>query len=188
MGILKVAHLGHPVLRQQAAKVDPAELAGSDLQRFLDDMVETMREYDGIGLAAPQVHLSKQIAVIDGGLLDDEPGVPEIARGLLFLVNPVLHVKKQRRFLMWEGCLSVPGLRGRVPRIRELEVESLDRHGKPIRFQAEGYFAGVVQHETDHLGGKVYLDRMPDLGTLSYLKEYRRYRDKESDALDETVD
>jgi len=188
MAILKVAHLGHPVLRKQAAKVDPMELAGADLQRFLDDMIETMREYDGIGLAAPQVHLSKQIAVIDGGLLDDEPKLPEIARGLFFLVNPVLHVKKERRFPMWEGCLSVPGFRGRVPRIREIEVEALDRSGKPIRFQAQDYFAGVVQHEVDHLAGKVYLDRMPDLSTLSYLKEYRRYMDKDSDALDESVD
>lgn len=188
MAILKVAHLGHPVVRQQAAKVDPAELASADLQRFLDDMVETMREYDGIGLAAPQVHASKQIAVIEGKLLEDEPDIPEIARELLFLVNPVLHVKKERRFLMWEGCLSVPGFRGRVPRIRELEVEALDRAGKPIRFAAQGYFAGVVQHEVDHLGGKVYLDRMADLSTLTYLKEYRRYWDQKSDALDEQVD
>jgi len=188
MGILKVAHLGHPVVRKQAAKVDLAELASADLQRFLDDMVDTMREYDGIGLAAPQVHVSKQIAVIEGELLKDEKDIPEIARTLLFLVNPVLKPKKEKRFQMWEGCLSVPGLRGRVPRIRELDVEAFDREGKPIRFTAVGYFAGVVQHEVDHLGGKVYLDRMADLSTLTYLKEYRHHWDKNSDALDEVVD
>jgi len=188
MAILKVAHLGHPVLRQQAAKLDPAVLTRDDMQRFLDDMVETMREYDGIGLAAPQVHASQQIAVIDGALLADEPDVPAMARQLLFLVNPVLRAPKQRRFLMWEGCLSVPGFRGKVPRLRELEVEALDRRGQPIHFAAKGYFAGVVQHEVDHLGGKVYLDRMQDLSTLAYLKEYRRYCDKESTALDEIVE
>jgi peptide deformylase len=188
VSILKVAHLGHPVVRQQAAKVDPAELASTELQRLLDDMVETMREYDGIGLAAPQVHVSKQIAVIEGKLLDDEPDVPEIARTLLFLVNPVLHVKKEKRFTMWEGCLSAPGLRGLVPRLRELQVESLDRTGKPIRFAATGYFAGVVQHECDHLAGMVYLDRMSDLRTLSYLREYRHHWDKDADTIDEVVD
>jgi peptide deformylase len=188
MAILKVAHLGHPVVRKVAAKVDPAALTGADMQRFLDDMVETMREYEGIGLAAPQVHVLQQIAVIDGALLDDEPDVPEVARGLFFLVNPVLHTPKQRRFQMWEGCLSVPGFRGKVPRIKELEVEAWDRHGKPLRFAAKGYFAGVVQHEVDHLSGKVYLDRMQDLSTLAYLKEYRRYYDKESAALDEIVE
>jgi peptide deformylase len=188
MAILKVAHLGNPVVRKQAALVDPAELERAEMQRFLDDMVDTMREYDGIGLAAPQVHVAKQIAVIEGEMLKDEPNIPPIARSVLFLVNPVLTVKKEKRFTMWEGCLSVPGLRGRVPRIRALDVEALDRHGQRIRFTAEGYFAGVVQHECDHLAGKVYLDRMGDLATLTYLKEYRRYCEKDSEALDEVVD
>jgi peptide deformylase len=188
MAILKVAHLGNPVVRKTAAKVDPAELSTPDMQRFLDDMVDTMREYDGIGLAAPQVHVSKQITVIEGEMLKDDKDVPEIAKTLLFLVNPVLKVKKEKRFNMWEGCLSAPGLRGKVPRIRELDVEALDRHGQQIRFTAIGYFAGVVQHECDHLAGKVYLDRMADLTTLCYLKEYRHHWDHDSDAIDEPVD
>jgi len=187
MAILKVAHLGNPVVRKQAAKVDPADLAKPELQRFLDDMVDTMREYDGIGLAAPQVHVSQQIVVIEGEMLDDEPSVPEAARKLLHLVNPVIRTKSDKRYLMWEGCLSVPGLRGKVPRIKELELEALDRDGKPVRLKAEGYFAGVIQHELDHLAGKVYLDRLPDLSTLTYLKEFRHYWEKDSDALDEPV-
>lgn len=187
MAILKVAHLGHPVLRQQAVEVDPAELASPDLQRFLDDMVETMREYDGIGLAAPQVHVSKQIAVIDGTLLEDEKPVPDAARRLLVLVNPVVRFEGDRRYTMWEGCLSVPGLRGRVPRMRELELEALDRNGKPVRFAAEEYFAGVVQHELDHLQGKVYLDRMADLSTLTYLKEFRHHWERDAEGGDEPV-
>ena len=187
MSILKVAHLGHPVLRKVSAQVDPSELSSPDLQRFLDDMVDTMREYDGIGLAAPQVHVSKQLVVIDGELLGDDPKVPEVARQLLVLVNPVMRPKTDKRHRMCEGCLSVPGLRGRTQRIRELDVEALDREGRPVRFTAQGYFAGVIQHELDHLAGKVYLDRMQDLSTLAYLKEFRHFWQKDSDAEDELV-
>jgi peptide deformylase len=187
VAILKVANLGHPVLRKVAAKVDPAELAKPDMQRFIDDMVETMREYDGIGLAAPQVHVSKQLAVIDGDQLADDPKVPDVGRRLLVLVNPTLRPRADKRFVHWEGCLSVPGLRGRVVRVRELDVEALDRDGKPLRFEAQGYFAAVVQHESDHLAGKVYLDRMADLTTLAYLREYRHHWHGEPEALDEPV-
>lgn len=187
MAILKVANLGHPVLRQTAAKVDPAELRGAAMQRLIDDMIETMREYDGIGLAAPQVHVSRQLAVIDGEQLRDDPKVPEVARRLLVVVNPVLRPRADKRFLHWEGCLSVPGLRGRVARVRELDVESLDRDGGPQRFVAEGFLAAVVQHEADHLAGKVYLDRMTDLTALAYLREYRRHWHGEAEAIDEPV-
>jgi len=187
MAILKVAHLGNPVLRKIAAKVDPAALAAPDMQRFLDDMVDTMREYDGIGLAAPQVHVSQQIAVIEGRLLGDDPKLPDLARDLLFIVNPVVQVRSERSVAGDEGCLSVPGLRGKVMRAREVDVEAFDRHGRMQRFTATGWFARVIQHEVDHLGGKVYLDRMKDLTTLTYLKEYRHFRDKESDDLDEPM-
>jgi peptide deformylase len=187
MAILKVSHLGNPVLRKTAAQVDPAELETPELQRFLDDMVDTMREYDGIGLAAPQVHASRQIAVIDGELLHDDPKVPEAAKQLLVLVNPVMRFTSPKRHLMWEGCLSVPGLRARVPRQRELELEALDRHGQPLHLAATGYFAGVIQHELDHLAGKVYLDRLPDLSTLTYLKEFKHFWVEDSDADDELV-
>lgn len=187
MGILKVANLGHPVLRKTAAKVDPAELRGTEMQRLIDDMVETMHAYDGIGLAAPQVHVSKQLAVIDGDQLQDDPKVPEVARRLLVIVNPVLKPRTDKRFVHWEGCLSVPGLRGRVQRVRDLDVESLDRDGRVQRFEAQGFFAAVVQHEADHLAGKVYLDRMSDLTTLSYLREFRHHWRGDPDAIDEPV-
>jgi peptide deformylase len=88
---------------------------------------------------------------------------------------------------MWEGCLSVPGLRGKVPRLRDIEVEALDRAGKPVRLAAQRFFAGVLQHELDHLAGKVYLDRMAGLSTLAYLREYRHHWDKDSDAVDEPI-
>ena len=185
MAILKVSHLGHPVLRKTSAKIDPAQLGSPEMQRLIDDMIETMREYDGVGLAAPQVHVSKQLAVINGELMDDDDKVPEVARRVFTLVNPVVRIKVERRFVHWEGCLSVPGLRGKVPRMKELEVEALDRDGNLFRFVAQGFLAAVVQHETDHLGGKVYLDRMPDLTTLTYLKEYRHHVDAEDDSEDE---
>src|SRR5262249_26668707 len=124
VAILKVAHLGNPVLRRTAAKVDPAELAGDAMQRFIDDLIETMHEYDGVGLAAPQVHVSKQLGVIHGESLADDPGAPEGAKRLLVLVNPVVRFRGDKTFVHWEGCLSVPGMRGRVPRRRELEVEA----------------------------------------------------------------
>ena len=187
MAILKAVHLGHPVLRKVSARVDPAELARPEMQRFLDDMADTMREYDGIGLAAPQVHVSRQIALIDGELLREDPKTPEIARQLLVLINPRLRFETERRFLHWEGCLSVPGLRGRTPRVRELEVEALDRAGQPLQFHAVGYLAAVVQHELDHLSGKVFLDRMQDLSTLTYLKEFKHFWVEDSDAEDELV-
>ncbi len=185
MAILKVSHLGHPVLRKTAAKIDPAQLGTAEMQRLIDDMIETMREYDGIGLAAPQVHVSQQLAVINGELMGDDDKVPEILRRVFTLVNPVVRFKVERKFVHWEGCLSVPGLRGKVPRVKELEVEALGRDGNPLRFVAHGYLAAVVQHETDHLGGRVYLDRMPDLRTLTYLKEYRHHVDTEDDSEDE---
>ena len=187
MAILKCSHLGNPVLRRVTAKVDPAELATPAMQRLIDDMFETMREYDGVGLAAPQVHVSKQLAVIDGELLDDDPKVPAAAKKLFVVVNPVVRPKGDKKFTHWEGCLSVPGFRGRVPRFRDVELEALDRDGKPYRMTASGYFAAVVQHENDHLGGKVYLDRMPDLTMLAYLKEWRHHWEGDDESLDEPV-
>lgn len=187
MSILKVAHLGNPVLRQKAEAVKESALRSTSVQRFLDDMVETMREYDGIGLAAPQVHVSQRLVVIEGEVLQDDPDVPKAAKQLLILVNPVLRPRGKAPMTMWEGCLSIPGLRGRTRRHRRVEVEALDRHGNPLRLAATGYFAGVLQHELDHLAGRVYLEAMPDLTTLSYLKEYRHFRDADSDAIDEIV-
>ncbi len=172
MSILKVSHLGHPVLRQKAKPLTPEFLVLPSTQTLIDNMIETMIEYNGVGLAAPQIHESLLLAVIES----------EGSRGaipLTVIVNPTvsfLKGKAEDNFEVdWEGCLSVPSFRGRVPRQRKLKVESLDRNGKPQNFVAEGFFARVVQHEYDHLMGHVYLDRMPDLTTLTHLEEWRRY-------------
>jgi peptide deformylase len=168
MSILKVSRLGHPVLRKEARQLSPKELATPSIQKLIDDMMETMVEYYGVGLAAPQVHESLSIAVIEShGPRGDIP--------MTVLVNPEVTVLDENFVDDWEGCLSIPDFRGRVPRWQKLQVEALDRKGKRFQFVAEGFFARVVQHEFDHLRGKVYLDRMPDLKTLSHFAEFQRY-------------
>ena len=172
--ILKVSRLGHPVLRRKAAAVNPKQMGAEGFQSFLEDLIETMHEYDGVGIAAPQVHLSAQIAVIEAGRNVRYPKAPKIP--LTVLVNPRLKpVRSKGKQDDWEGCLSVEGLRGRVPRWKCVDVSAYNRKGQKIRFRAEGFFARVVQHEWDHLQGRVFLDRMPNLLTLSHLIEYSRY-------------
>ena len=173
MPILKVSRLGHPVLRKPSEAVPKESITSSAMQAFLRDMVETMREYDGVGLAAPQVHVGKQIAVIEvheNPRYRKAPSVP-----LTYLINPKITAYGQEQLEDWEGCLSIDGFRGKVPRAAWVDVEALNEQGKPVKFRAEGFFARVVQHECDHLAGKVYLDRMPNLHTLTHLQEFARY-------------
>ena len=171
--ILKTSKLGHPVLRQVAAEIGKDELADPATQRLIDDMIETMHEYDGVGLAAPQVHVSKQLAVIEAHANARYPDAPDLPR--LVLVNPVFTFKSEELQEGWEGCLSVEGFRGLVPRAQRVAIEYTDRHGQPMQLETGGFLAVVIQHELDHLAGKVYLDRMPDLATLTHLKEFERF-------------
>ena len=168
MSILKVSRLGHPVLRMESKRVSPETLASPVIQTLIDNMMETMVEYYGVGLAAPQVHESLAIAVIEShGARGDIP--------MTVIVNPEVTVLDEELIEDWEGCLSIPDFRGRVPRWRKLRVDALDRKGRKIQITAEGFFARVIQHEFDHLMGRVYLDRMPNLKTLSHLAEFQRY-------------
>jgi peptide deformylase len=173
MAILKVARLGHPVLRKITGEVTAGELNSAATQQFIDDMIVTMNEYDGVGLAADQVHVSKQIAVLEVAGNPRYPNKPDVP--LTVLVNPRITPLSEETEEDWEGCLSVPDLRGRVPRYKSIRVEAWDRHGTPLNFVAENFHARVIQHEYDHLNGKVYLDRMRDLSTLSFITEYIRY-------------
>ncbi|HEY6199321.1 MAG TPA: peptide deformylase [Candidatus Binatia bacterium] len=173
MSILKVARLGHPVLRAGARQLTAKEVAAPEIQRLLRDMVETMREYNGVGLAAVQVHEPLQIAVLevaDNPRYPDKPAIP-----LSVLINPLIEPLEQTSEDDWEGCLSVPDMRGRVPRYTKLRVRALNHEGRELDFVASGFHARVIQHEFDHLNGKVYLDRMGDLSTLAHLQEYIRY-------------
>lgn len=173
MAILKVARMGHPVLRQIAEPVTEEEVVSPEFQQFFDDMLETMDEYDGAGLAAPQVHVSKQIALLE---LSSERG-PE------FFINPVITPIGDATGLTWEGCLSVPEMRGLVERSSHIRIEAVGRDGEAKAFELKGFPAVVVQHECDHLQGILYVDRA-EPRTLAFLEEHRRYggfRDDDSE-------
>ena len=174
MSILKVARMGHPVLRARARAIDIGEIKSSRIQQLIDDMFETMKEYQGVGLAAPQVHAS--ILLFVAGFAPDPDGEEAEERvPLMTVINPEITVASPEMVEDWEGCLSVPDLRGKVPRFTRVRVEAYGHDGKQLRFDAAGFHARVVQHECDHLDGKVYLDRMRSMESLSFLPEFRRY-------------
>ena len=172
MSILKVARIGNPVVRGAARPLAEDAIASPEIQRLIDDMVATMHEYDGVGLAAPQIHVPLRLAVLEVPASDrrSEHAVP-----LTVLVNPKLASLGDETVDGWEGCLSVPDLRGLVPRFRRVRLEARDRQGRPYVVEAEGFHARVIQHECDHLDGRVYLDRMRDMRSLSFLHEFERY-------------
>ncbi len=171
MALLTIVKLGNPVLRQVAAAVDPDVIGSLVFQQFIDDMLETMCQADGIGLAAPQVSRSQQLAVM---ACPGENGFPQTV-----LVNPRIVYYGPHQVENWEGCLSVDGLRGKVTRQSMVRVQGLARHGSPLDFEATGLFAVCIQHELDHLNGKLFLDRMTDLSSLTQLDEFDRYWKKE---------
>lgn len=178
MSILKVARMGHPVLRTKARTVDKLELKQPTVQDFIESMVDTMFEYSGVGLAAPQVHESLRVFV---AMLDAD------GRGegdAIVFVNPEITIVGDQTVEGWEGCLSIPDVRGRVPRAQHIKVSALDRHGKRFELDLKDFPARVVQHEADHLDGVLFFDRMASMASLTYLEEYSRYharRDKDDD-------
>jgi len=136
-------------------------------------MLETMAEYDGAGLAAPQVHVSRRVVIYGVRSNPRYPDAEDVP--LTVLVNPKITPATKEMDEDWEGCLSVPDLRGRVPRYSRVKVEAYGRDGAPLRFTADGFHARVVQHECDHLDGMVYLDRMRSMESLSFLSEFHKY-------------
>jgi peptide deformylase len=174
MAIRKIARLGHPVLRQKARDVTREEISSPEMRRLLKDMIETMHEYGGVGLAAPQVHEPVRLAIIE---YDADNGRYETANGqpLLVIFNARVKVLDQTPSGFWEGCLSVPGMRGYVERPSKVEVNYLDERGKPQTLVAEGFLATVFQHELDHLDGVVYVDRITDKTKFAFTEEYGRY-------------
>ena len=174
MSILKVARMGHPVLRAKARALEKSDLGRAGVQKLIDDMIDTMVEYHGVGLAAPQVHEGLRIFVAsldapDDAEADEEP---------IAIINPELTIVGAEIVDDWEGCLSIPDIRGRVPRAREIKVRGFDRKGDRIELGAHDFPARVIQHETDHLDGVLFFDRMRSLETLTFLEEYSRYRAK----------
>src|ERR1700687_293297 len=171
--ILKVARLGFPSVRTIASPVPTELILSHDFQKLIDDMIDTMHEYHGVGLAAPQIHLPIQLAVLE---VHDHPRYPDMPSvPLTVLINPVVTILDDTKVEEWEGCLSIPDLRGQVPRFQRLRVTALGRDAKPLEIDASDFHARVIQHETDHLKGEVYLDRMPNLRSLSFLEEWQRF-------------
>ena len=181
MAILKVARMGHPVLRARARAIDPAQIGSPRVQQLIDDMFETMHEYQGVGLAAPQVHESVRLFV--AGFSADEPDDDRSRVPEMVLINPEITIVGAETVEDWEGCLSIPDIRGRVPRARQIVVKAYDRRGKRFEMKAGGFTARVIQHETDHLDGVLFFDRMRSFETLTFLDEFGRYWAANPDAV-----
>ena len=171
--LLKIAHIGHPVLRQAARPVTEDELASERIQTFIDDLVETMRDANGAGIAATQVHVPLRIFVVevkDNPRYPYKPNIP-----LTVVVNPTIEALSDELFDNYEGCLSVPNLRGVVRRRVEIRLRGLDRRGAPIDRVIKGLTAGTFQHEADHLDGVLFVDRVDDPRTLCTWAEFERF-------------
>jgi peptide deformylase len=173
MSLLEIAQVGHPVLRQSARPLLPEELASHSVQTFIDDLIETMRAANGAGLAANQVHNPVQICALE---VQDNPRYPYKPNiPLTVLINPVITPISGETFSNFEGCLSVPNLRGRVQRHAEIRVQALDRHGAPLDFEARGITAGTYQHEVDHLLGRLFIDQIQDPASFCTWEEFENH-------------
>jgi peptide deformylase len=174
VSIREIVQLGHPVLRQDARALVPDEVNSPEVRSLIVDLIDTMRAADGAGLAATQIGEPVQVAVVEV-----RPGNPRYPYKppipLTVLVNPMVERLSDETFANYEGCLSVPNLRGVVDRFVEVRVTSLDRHGEPAVIEARGLSAGTYQHETDHLHGIVFLDRVTDTRTLCTWDEFARW-------------
>ena len=178
MAILKIARMGHPVLAEKAQPV--ANPVAPEIRRLVSDMVETMIDANGAGLAAPQVHVPLRVVVFQAPEARSDPGLSEDERfdhtaPLTVLINPEIEVVGSEREGGWEGCLSVPGLRGFVERAFHIRYSGFDLEGKKFARTAKGFHARVVQHECDHLDGILYPSRMDDLGKLIFETEARHW-------------
>ena len=188
MPILKIARMGHPVLMRRAAEVD--DPASREVRELVAAMVETMSDAEGVGLAAPQVHVPWRVVIftvpldrVGEGAAQTEPQQARSSgaamRELTILVNPVIEPLTEAREEGWEGCLSVPGLRGRVPRTTQIRYRGFTLDGEPLEREAEGLHARVVQHECDHLDGILYPMRMTDLSKLVFTSQLHHHLEAE---------
>ncbi len=167
MAILKVARMGHPVLRSPAQELASGAFNQPELQGLVEDMIDTMADYVGVGLAASQVHYALRLFIIQ-----PDPGDEATLR---VAINPTVTPLGDETEGGWESCLSIPGIHGMVPRHTRVRLDASDADGKKYSEELEGFAARVVQHEFDHLGGTLFIDRMADLSTLAFGDEYRRY-------------
>ncbi len=174
MPVRRVIKMGHPLLREVARPIAPHEIAGDYMKALLPDMIETLHDYGGIGLAAPQIAESVRLAIIEipggptrYGELDPMP--------LTVFINPVIEIVDPATAGYWEGCLSVPGLRGFVERPQQVKVRYTSEQGEAKELELQGFAATVFQHEFDHLDGKLFVDRVTDTRLLAFEEEYEKY-------------
>lgn len=174
MAIRKVARLGHPVLRFPTRELSKREIHSDEIKRLVVDMIDTMHEYAGVGLAAPQIHESLRLCLIE---IDDDNGRYQlgIQQPLLVIFNPLVTILDEAAFGFWEGCLSVPGLRGYVERPRKIRVDYQDENATARTIVAEDFLATVFQHELDHIDGRLYVDKIKDSTRFAFIEEYQRY-------------
>jgi peptide deformylase len=180
MALLKIARMGHPVLVLRAEEV--ADPTAREVRRLVEDMVETMEDADGVGLAAPQVHVGKRIIIFKAPAAREPGEDPRGVAPLTALVNPVIEPLTQEMVQGLEGCLSIPGLSGVVPRVAHIRYRGTTPKGETIVREAIGFHARVVQHECDHLDGILYPMRMTDLRLLSFTDELRQRMAREAQA------
>lgn len=174
MSIKNLTRMGNPILRLTAATLTAEEIQAPETRELINDLVESMHHYGGVGIAAPQIGVSKAVAVLE--IKNTNPRY-EIAEDfpLMVVINPKITILDQSLQGFWEGCLSVPGLRGYVERPRKIQVDFLDQENQPQTFVAEGFLATVIQHELDHLVGKIYIDHVNDKTKLTYNEEFEQY-------------
>jgi len=186
MTVRKVIRMGHPVLREKSRPLSEEEILSSETQNFIKDLFDTMEKYEGIGIASPQVGVAWQLAIV--GVPVDNPRYPDTPESDTYIViNPKVTILDKKKQGFWEGCLSVPGLRGYVERPRKIKVEFLDEKAQPQSLIVEDFIATVFQHELDHLNGKLYIDRIKDTKMLAYNEEFDEFwtEEDEEDEADE---
>ena len=167
--------MGHPVLRERTRPLDKSDIKSVSLQKLIDDMIDTMHEYHGVGLAAPQVHEGVRLFV---ALLDEEPDSKSEAA---VVINPEIVPSGSATEEGWEGCLSIPDIRGMVPRYTDIRLKGLDRSGRSLELTLKKFPARVAQHETDHLEGVLFFDRMTSFQSLTFMDEYSRFHAPDED-------
>ena len=174
MAVRDIIRMGHPTLRTPARPLTDAEITSPDTRRLVDDMIDTLHHSGGIGLAAPQIDVPVRLAIIEidpeASRYGDIPPMP-----LTVFVNPRIEVVDEASAGFWEGCLSVPGLRGWVERPQHVRVSARNLAGEPLELELRGFLATVFQHEFDHLDGRLYIDRMTDPTRLMFEEEFEQF-------------
>jgi len=183
LSVHSILKMGNPLLREEALEFSKEEILHKDTRYLLDDMWETLEIAGGIGLAAPQIGVSKKLAVIK--LSEESDRYPDMETSKAYVIfNPKITILDSELQGFWEGCLSVPGLRGYVERPRKIKVDYLDEHAKKKSIEVEDFLATVFQHELDHLIGMLYVDRMEDISTLTFEDEMILQEENEEEILD----